>query len=95
MAVVVYLYFRVRLLTEQPKPQTERDTMPQPTWAVIRDGKIELLEPLDLPDGTMVIVTTPMETETDAEFWRDASASTLNKIWNNDKDDIYAELLNP
>ena len=68
--------------------------MPQPVRAVIRDGKIELLEPLDLPDGTIVIIT-PIETETDVEFWRAASTTALSKIWDNNEDDIYTDLLNP
>ena len=28
------------------------------------------------------------------EFWLSASESSLNEIWNNEEDDVYAELLN-
>jgi hypothetical protein len=29
----------------------------------------------------------------DKEYWRDISQSSLDKIWNNDGDDVYNELL--
>ncbi len=59
--------------------------------AVVRDGKIELLEPVQLPDGIQVLVT--VLTDDDARFWQAASASSLSQIWENSDDDIYAELL--
>lgn len=68
--------------------------MLQAAWAVIHDGKIELLEPLNLPNGTKVIVTALVEGDEDRQFWLGASTTTLDKIWNNDEDDIYADLLN-
>jgi predicted DNA-binding antitoxin AbrB/MazE fold protein len=63
------------------------------SWAVVQDGQIELLEPLNVPDGTKVIITILTEDEEDSQFWQDASKSSLDKIWNNDEDDVYAELL--
>jgi len=59
--------------------------------AVVRDGKIELLEPVTLPDGAHVLVT--VLTEEEQTFWQQASESALNHIWANPEDDIYAELL--
>jgi hypothetical protein len=59
--------------------------------AVVRDGKIELLEPISLPDGAHVLVTVLVED--DQTFWQQASESSLKRVWDNPEDDIYAELL--
>jgi hypothetical protein len=59
--------------------------------AVVRDGKIELLEQVSLPDGAHVLVTVLSEEE--QSFWQQASQSALKHIWDNPEDDIYAELL--
>ena len=59
--------------------------------AVVRDGKIELLEPVSLPDGALVLVTILKDDE--QAFWQQASESALKRIWDNSEDDIYAELL--
>jgi predicted DNA-binding antitoxin AbrB/MazE fold protein len=61
--------------------------------AVVRDGKIELLEPVALQDGAQVLVT--ILTEDEQIFWQHTSESTLKQIWENPEDDIYAELLTP
>ena len=58
--------------------------------AVVREGKIELLEQVEIPEGTEVLVT-PLINE--PEFWLHASESALASIWNNSEDDVYAELL--
>jgi hypothetical protein len=60
-------------------------------WAVVREGKIELLESANLSEGTKVLVTLLPDEE--SEFWLLASQSSLDNIWNNDEDDVYAELL--
>ena len=57
--------------------------------AVVREGRIELLEKLEIPDGTEVLVTPLVE----SEFWLKASESTLDSVWNNSEDDVYAKLL--
>jgi hypothetical protein len=59
--------------------------------AVVRDGKIELLEPISLPDGTHVLVT--VLNDDDQVFWQQASESAIKRVWDNAEDDIYAELL--
>lgn len=66
--------------------------------AVVPEGKVELLEPLELPEGTEALVTLLTEnsivsTETDAVFWSHASVPAASAIWDNAEDDIYAELL--
>jgi hypothetical protein len=58
--------------------------------AVVREGKIELLEKIEIPEGTEVLVT-PLVDEPD--FWLKASANSLDSVWDNPEDDVYAELL--
>jgi hypothetical protein len=58
--------------------------------AVVRDGRIELPEDVELPEGTEVLVT-PLIDEPD--FWLGASQSALDSVWDNSEDDVYAELL--
>jgi len=45
----------------------------------------------DLVEGTQVLVTLIANHE--AEFWLQASQVSLNAVWDNAEDDIYAELL--
>jgi len=59
--------------------------------AIVRDGKIELLEPVSLPNGAHVLVTVLEDDET--TFWQQASKLALKQVWDNPEDDIYAELL--
>lgn len=61
--------------------------------AVVRNGKIELLEPVSLTDGVQVLVT--VLTDEEQSFWQAASSSALERVWDNDEDDVYAELLTP
>ena len=58
--------------------------------AIVREGKIELLEKVEIPEGTEVLVT-PLHD--DSNFWRNASESSLDSVWDNIEDDVYAELL--
>ncbi len=57
---------------------------------IVRDGKIEILEHIALPEGQRVLVTM---LPNDDIFWREASQETLKQIWNNKEDDVYARLL--
>ncbi|MBI2090896.1 MAG: antitoxin family protein [Deltaproteobacteria bacterium] len=59
--------------------------------AIIREGKIEPLEQVDLPEGSRVLVTLLADDE--AEFWLQASEASLHRIWDNPEDDVYAQLL--
>jgi hypothetical protein len=65
--------------------------MLQTLWATIRQGKIELLESTELPEGTKVLVTLLPDDE--AGFWLQASQLSLDAIWDNTEDDVYAQLL--
>ncbi|MBG1268171.1 hypothetical protein F8S12_17950 [Nostoc sp. WHI] len=60
-------------------------------WATVREGKIELLESEELPEGTRVLVTLLPDDET--EFWFQTSQTSLSSVWDNAEDDVYAELL--
>jgi len=64
--------------------------MPNRVSAVIRGGKVELLEPVQLPDGTRVVVTPLDPHDT---FWQNISQRSLDDVWDNPEDDVYAELL--
>jgi hypothetical protein len=58
--------------------------------AIVTEGRIQPLDDLSLPDGTVVMVTV---VASDDEFWLNASAPSLEAIWHNSEDDVYAELL--
>ena len=58
--------------------------------AVLKDGKIQLLEEIELPEGTEMLVTPLLD---DSEFWLKASSPALDAIWDNAEDNVYAELL--
>ncbi|NEQ27973.1 MAG: hypothetical protein F6K28_55090 [Microcoleus sp. SIO2G3] len=60
-------------------------------WATVRQGKIELLESVELPEGARVIVTLLPDEE--AEFGLPASQTWLDAVWDNSEDDVYAQLL--
>jgi hypothetical protein len=67
--------------------------MIQTLWATIRQGKIELLESMDLPEGTRVLVTLLPDDRDEAAFWLQASQPSLDAVWDNPEDDVYAKLL--
>ena len=60
-------------------------------WAIVRKGRIELLEHVDLPEGKKVLVT--FLPDQDALFWLEASQVALDTIWDNAEDDVYAQLV--
>lgn len=60
-------------------------------WATVRQGKIELLELSELPEGAKVLVTVLPDEE--AEFWLQASQTSLDRVWDNTEDDVCAQLL--
>lgn len=60
-------------------------------WATIRQGKMEILGSTELPEGSRVLVTILSDDE--AEFWLQASQISLDSVWDNVEDDVYAELL--
>ena len=65
--------------------------MPKTVWATFLQGKIDLSEPIAVPDGTRVLVTILPNDE--HEFWLKTSQISLDAVWDNDEDDVYAQLL--
>ncbi len=59
-------------------------------WATVKAGKIELMESIELPEGAKVLVTLLPDEETD--FWLQTSQVSLDTIWDNPEDDVYAQL---
>ena len=60
------------------------------TLGIVKDGKIETIEGIALPEGKRVLVTMLPD---DDMFWQEASQETLKQIWDNNEDDVYARLL--
>lgn len=60
-------------------------------WATVRDGKIEPLERVGLPEGSRVLVT--FLSDEDSRFWVQASQGALEGTWDNPEDEVYAQLL--
>lgn len=58
---------------------------------VVRNGRVELAENVDLPEGSRLLVTVLPDEE--AEFWSAASGSSLDAIWSHPDDDVYGALL--
>jgi len=58
--------------------------------AIMREGRIELLEQVDIPEGAEVLVTVLSD---EADFWLRASESSLASVWDNEEDNIYEQLL--
>jgi len=69
----------------------EEAAMLHTVWAVVREGRIEVLEPVELVEGGRVLVTVLPDEE--AGFWMDASRSAVDAVWGNVEDDVYARLL--
>jgi hypothetical protein len=59
--------------------------------AVVKDGRITLLEPLQIAEGTELLVTV-LDDE-DRAFWAAVTDHAFAKIWDNPEDDVYGELL--
>lgn len=66
--------------------------MPIIVRAVVRGGYVEPLEPLDVADGTEVLVTVPEPGDPDDVLWRLASHSSLARAWITPDDDVYDAL---
>ena len=67
--------------------------MLQTLWATVRQGKIELLASTELSEGTRVLVTLLPNNENETEFWLQPSQASLDAVWDNIEDDVYAQLL--
>jgi predicted DNA-binding antitoxin AbrB/MazE fold protein len=59
--------------------------------AIYENGKLLLRKPLSLPEKSHVRVT--IESDPDREAWLKLSEESLQKVWDNDADDVFNELL--
>ncbi len=59
--------------------------------AVVKNGQIVPVGEVDLEEGSRVLVT--LSNGDDRGFWLAATEHSLKSIWDNEDDDIYAELL--
>ena len=57
---------------------------------IVKDGRIETLERIALPEGKRVLVTILPD---DDLFWQEASQEALKQVWDNNEDDVYVRLL--
>ncbi len=57
------------------------------------DGRHILLdEPYELEPNTKLVISV-IDMKDESDFWQAASSSSLDDIWDNTEDDVYAELL--
>ena len=59
--------------------------------AIYENGKLVLPRPLSLPEKSPVRVT--IESDVEREGWLKLSEESLARVWDNDADDVYNELL--
>ena len=59
--------------------------------AIVKNGHIIPLGKVELEEGSKVLVT--LADTYDQDFWLSASEESLREIWDNEEDDVYAELL--
>ena len=59
--------------------------------AIVKNGQIVPLADVRLEEGEKVLVT--LSDSYDEDFWNAVTDDSLDKIWDNLEDDIYAELL--
>ncbi len=59
--------------------------------AIYENGRLLLPRPLSLPENSHVRVT--IESDSEREAWLKLSEETLTKVWANDADDVFNELL--
>lgn len=59
--------------------------------AIVRNGHIVPVEKVELEEGSKVLVT--LAETYDDDFWLSATGEALKTIWDNEDDDVYAELL--
>jgi predicted DNA-binding antitoxin AbrB/MazE fold protein len=59
--------------------------------AIYENGKLLLKQPLPLPEHSHVRVT--IDSDLEREAWLKLSGESLTKVWDNDADDIFNDLL--
>lgn len=61
-------------------------------WGVVREERVELIEAANIPEGARALVTI-LPDDNESQFWLKTSQTSLDTIWNNTEDDVYAQLL--
>ena len=61
--------------------------------AVFHDGRVELVDPIQAPEGARLLVTIVTEEDEEKAFWLAASMPAMRALWDNEEDDIYEQLL--
>jgi len=61
-------------------------------WGVVRGGKIELLEKVNLPEDAKALITI-LSSPDESNFWLRVSQPALAEVWDNPQDDVYGKLL--
>jgi predicted DNA-binding antitoxin AbrB/MazE fold protein len=59
--------------------------------ATYEDGKLVLQQPLPLPEHAHVRVI--IDTDSEREAWLNLSGESLRKVWDNDADEVFNDLL--
>jgi hypothetical protein len=54
-------------------------------WAVIKEGKVELLEKVDVPDGTKALVTVLPDGDEERSEWLGVSLKGLEAAYGEDE----------
>ncbi len=58
-------------------------------WGIVHKGKVDLLDSVELSEGQKVLITLLPDEED--QFWQ--SQKSLDEVWGNAEDDVYAQLL--
>ena len=61
-------------------------------WGVVKGGKVEPLEKINLPEDAKALITI-LPAGDDFNFWLGVSQPALAEIWDNPQDDVYGKLL--
>jgi hypothetical protein len=64
----------------------------QTVRAIVRQGRIELLEAVPLEEGAHMLVTV-LSSDDEQAFWLEVSGTSADSVWDNSEDDVYAQLL--
>ena len=59
---------------------------------IVQKNKIELIEKVDIPEGTQVLITIIPKRD-EKNFWLKICQLSLDKVWDNIEDDVYEKLL--
>jgi len=59
--------------------------------AIYEDGRLVLQQPLPLPEHSHVRVI--IDTDSEREAWLKLSEESLRKVWDNDADEVFNDLL--